>query len=587
MRRVLGHGTLIALSLVFVLPFAWMLTTSFQPDTEYSHNPSAFLPASPSQVDAINGKYMQVYVISLREPITQASVERIKAEGGKCAKTGATLLVLDLDIAEGDVDAAIAIAHTLKYDLGNINKVCFIRHRAVGVGAIVALACNSTVMTPASRLGQCEPLLQLPKVGKFTKPEDVRAALQNELLESARLNGYSAALTMAMIAPDSECWLIARKHPDKFRRELKYALSKDSASGVTPLSAPGAADPAKNAAADWEQVSVVHDGKGLLTLTPDRAAEVAFSKGTVAEAELAKMLDDLAGIAGKQTELADPAVKRTADLLRPLDKRAPIIMGGEMSPPDISRQTPQGWFLLAAAPPPFEKELRHWSYTPTLDNYKVGNRRAPIPLYFRNSLIVCSLTVLGTILSCSLVAYGFSILRWKGRNTIFFIMLMTMMLPGHVTMVPVFRVWTWLNCLDTFVPLVLPAFLGAPFFIFLFRQFFLTIPRDLVDAARMDGSSELGIYARICMPLSVPAIATVALFSFLGSWNDFLGPLLYLHSRENYTLSIGLAMLRDQNQGMYGQLMGVAALMIIPVIVLFFFAQKTFIQGIKTSGIKG
>ena len=191
------------------------------------------------------------------------------------------------------------------------------------------------------------------------------------------------------------------------------------------------------------------------------------------------------------------------------------------------------------------------------------------------------------MLSSSLVAYGFSVLRWRGRDTIFFLMLATMMLPGQVTMVPVFQIWRTLGAVDTFAPLVIPAFLGAPFFIFLFRQFFLTIPHDLIDAARIDGSSELGIYARVVMPLSVPAIATVALFSFLGSWNDFLGPLLYLTSREHYTLSIGLAMLRDQNQSMYGQLMGVAALMIIPIIILFFFAQKTFIQGIKTSGIKG
>lgn len=230
---------------------------------------------------------------------------------------------------------------------------------------------------------------------------------------------------------------------------------------------------------------------------------------------------------------------------------------------------------------------RHVAYTPTLEHYRIALGRAPVLLYFRNSLVVCMLTVLGTILSSSLVAYGFSILRWRGRNTIFFLMLATMMLPGQVTMVPVFQVWRTLGLVNTYAPLIVPAWLGGPFFVFLLRQFFLTIPRDLIDAARMDGASELAIWARIVMPLSLPAIAIVAVFSFLGSWNDFLGPLLYLSDRNQYTLSIGLAMLRDQNQGLHGQLMGVASLMIIPVIVLFLLAQKTFIPGIKTGGITG
>ncbi len=192
------------------------------------------------------------------------------------------------------------------------------------------------------------------------------------------------------------------------------------------------------------------------------------------------------------------------------------------------------------------------------------------------------------MLSSSLVAYGFSVLRWRGRDTIFFLMLATMMLPGQVTMVPVFQIWRTLGAVDTFAPLVIPAFLARP-------VLYLPLPPVLPDHPARPHRRRphrrlqrgLGIYARVVMPLSVPAIATVALFSFLGSWNDFLGPLLYLTSREHYTLSIGLAMLRDQNQSMYGQLMGVAALMIIPIIILFFFAQKTFIQGIKTSGIKG
>jgi multiple sugar transport system permease protein len=228
----------------------------------------------------------------------------------------------------------------------------------------------------------------------------------------------------------------------------------------------------------------------------------------------------------------------------------------------------------------------HLAYNPTLVHYERGLTSVPVLLFFRNTLLVAALTVIGTILSSALVAYGFSILRWRGRDAVFFIMLATMMLPRQVTMVPVFLIWRWLGLVDTFVPLVAPAFFGTPFFIFLFRQFFLTIPRDLIEAARMDGAGELRIWARIVMPLSTPAIAVVGLFAFLGAWNDFLGPLLYLAHQSRYTLSLGLAMFSTQYGTEYGQMMAVATLMTIPIIVLFFLAQKTFIQGIKTSGMK-
>jgi multiple sugar transport system permease protein len=228
----------------------------------------------------------------------------------------------------------------------------------------------------------------------------------------------------------------------------------------------------------------------------------------------------------------------------------------------------------------------HLMYAPTLEHYQKGLTRVPVLLFCRNTLLVSVLTVIGTIVSSSLVAYGFSVLRWRGRDVIFFIMLSTMMLPGQVTMVPVFLIWRTLGMVDTFAPLVVPAFLGSPFFIFLFRQFFLTIPRDLIEAARMDGAGEPRIWATIVMPLSVPAIATVGLFSFLGAWNDFLHPLIYLADQSKYTLSLGLAMFRTQYGSEYGQMMAVATLMVVPIVVLFFFAQKTFIQGIKTSGMK-
>ncbi len=229
---------------------------------------------------------------------------------------------------------------------------------------------------------------------------------------------------------------------------------------------------------------------------------------------------------------------------------------------------------------------RHLAYQPTLDNYTHGIKRVPVPLFLRNTVLVCVCTVVGAVLSSSLVAYGFAILRWRWRDPLFHIMLATMMLPAQVTMVPVFRIWRDLGLVNTYAPLIVPAFLGVPFFIFLFRQFFLGVPRELVEAARMDGAGELRIWATIVMPLSLPAVATVALFAFLGAWNDFLGPLIYLADQDKYTLSLGLAMFRTQYHSEYGQLMAVATLMVLPVVGLFLLAQKTFIQGVKTTGLR-
>jgi multiple sugar transport system permease protein len=257
--------------------------------------------------------------------------------------------------------------------------------------------------------------------------------------------------------------------------------------------------------------------------------------------------------------------------------------------PDTERSQLAPAFIPAPAAVASEVESRtgrHLMYVPTLIQYEKGLTRVPVVVFLRNTLLVCTLTVIGTILSSSLVAYGFSILRWRGRDAVFFIMLATMMLPGQVTMVPVFTIWRRLGAVDTFAPLIVPAFFGSPFFIFLFRQFFLTIPRELIDAARIDGAGEMRIWAGLVMPLSAPAIATVGLFSFLGSWNDFLGPLIYLADQGRYTLSLGLAMFRTQYGSEYGQMMAVATVMVVPIIILFFLAQKTFIQGIKTSGLK-
>ena len=208
--------------------------------------------------------------------------------------------------------------------------------------------------------------------------------------------------------------------------------------------------------------------------------------------------------------------------------------------------------------------------------------------YLSNTLLTAILGVTGTVLSSALVAYGLSRVQWKGREALFNITLSTMMIPFPVLMIPLYSVFRALGWIGTLMPLWVPAFFGGAFNIFLLRQFFMTIPNELSEAARIDGCSEIAIFFRVILPLARPALSVVALFHFLFVWNDFLGPLIFLTKPETYTMGLGLQQYQSQNGGSEHQLlMGASALLVLPIIVLFFFAQKTFIQGISTTGMGG
>lgn len=224
---------------------------------------------------------------------------------------------------------------------------------------------------------------------------------------------------------------------------------------------------------------------------------------------------------------------------------------------------------------------------PTLEHYIGGVQFMPFGTYLKNTVFVAVMSVLGTVLSCSLVAYGLSRIEWVGRNLLFAVIVCTLMIPFQVTMIPLFIIMKNLGWIDTFYPLWVPNFLAPAFFVFMLRQFFMGIPKDLTDAAKIDGSSELGCWWKIVLPLSKPALATVALFTFIGAWGEFLRPLIYLSSDDKYTMAIGLARFRDSQNSEWGMMMAVATLMTVPIIVLFFFTQRTFIQGITMSGVKG
>lgn len=222
-------------------------------------------------------------------------------------------------------------------------------------------------------------------------------------------------------------------------------------------------------------------------------------------------------------------------------------------------------------------------------NYVRATEVMPFLLYARNTLTVCIISLCGQVISSSLAGYGFSRIKWPGRDVVFVLVLSTMMLPYQVTMIPLYIIFRKLHWINTLRPLFVPNLFGAAFNIFLFRQFFMSIPNELSDAARIDGCGEFDIYRRIVMPLSIPVVTTVALFDFLYNWNDFQGPLIYLQTEKIYTLSLGL----QAFGGYYSRnlepatLMAAAAIVTLPAIVLFFLAQKTFIQGITMTGIKG
>jgi ABC-type glycerol-3-phosphate transport system permease component len=223
-----------------------------------------------------------------------------------------------------------------------------------------------------------------------------------------------------------------------------------------------------------------------------------------------------------------------------------------------------------------------------LSNYAAATTAIPFWRYAINSVYISMMVVIGSVVSSSLVAFAFARLRAPGREVLFIILLSTLMLPGEVTLVSTYLIFHYLGWLDTYNPLIVPYFFGSAFYIFLLRQFYLTLPIELDDAAKIDGCGYFGIFARIVLPLSKPALATVAIFAFFNSWNQFQAPLIYLNTMEKFTIPVGLNFFIDQYSGTpWNQMMAASLLAMIPCLVVFFFAQRTFIQGAVLTGLKG
>jgi multiple sugar transport system permease protein len=211
----------------------------------------------------------------------------------------------------------------------------------------------------------------------------------------------------------------------------------------------------------------------------------------------------------------------------------------------------------------------------------------PFNLFIRNTIVIVIFSVIGTLLSSTLVAFAFARLKWWGRDVWFIVLLATLMLPYQVVMIPVYVIFRKLGWLDTYLPLIVPTYLGNPFYIFLIRQFFLTIPNDLEDAARVDGANSLRILLQIFLPNSKPVLLTVMLFAFVAGWNDFFGPLLYLRKLEQMTVSVGLSMFAGYRSPNWPAITAASTLSILPIVVMFVLFQRYFVKGIVLTGMKG
>jgi multiple sugar transport system permease protein len=257
----------------------------------------------------------------------------------------------------------------------------------------------------------------------------------------------------------------------------------------------------------------------------------------------------------------------------------------EVLRPDLLPRQP----TLAAYTAVTAREHRHDRGTPGSEaSARRDAGRFDYFLYARNTLIIALLSLVGMVLSSAIAAYGFARIPFPGRNVLFGICLATMMIPFPVIMVPQYVIFQKLGWIGTFTPLWVPAWFGAAFNVFLLRQFFMGIPRDLEESAMLDGCSRWGCFWMIIMPLSRPALAVVALFHFLTVWNDLIGPLIYLSHRDQFTLALGLQFLQSRSGDTpWNQLMAAATLIILPLLALFLFAQRTFIRGIATTGLKG
>jgi multiple sugar transport system permease protein len=289
--------------------------------------------------------------------------------------------------------------------------------------------------------------------------------------------------------------------------------------------------------------------------------------------------------------MVDVHAQRMRNRRKMRDLTATVVKHGLLVGVGLIFVLPLYWMVMSSIKPNLEMFTIPPTWWPTkflFDRYPEAFTYIPFLQYTGNTMYIAIYNVVASVISCLVVAYGFSCLEWKGRDAVFTLVLATMMLPYQVTLIPQYVIFSKLHWVGTFLPLTFPAWFATPFLIFLLRQFMMTIPKELLDAARIDGANNFDILLQLIAPLCVPGLATCAIFTFMWNWNDFFWPLIFLTDQNKFTLSLGLYnFIGSVARTEWGLLLAASSMMTVPPVVLFFFAQKTFIQGITLTGLKG
>lgn len=550
LRAVFLYGLLLAGSAVFALPFIWMIGSSFKVDREMFGQKLTLFPRRP--VPAVVSPWLDPN--ALPDPATSLSRRSIPVIADR-------LRSMELGLPPSITDTGSAIP----------------------------------ILAPAvfSRLRDTLPraVWDLPDPG-FA--ERLRIEITPELVAdtSHRL------LRRLVFGP---------------LRVRSIDLQEADLTAGTPISGFWTLEVAGDATADWlphdespdthADLAYAFSGKPTNTLVLSRTLDLPFPVDRLARIQLSITPDDSWHALDFQLEYGGKRYRALqSEVLGQINPKVVTLQEyGPLDAPDSNRIKLWIPYRETDSGPQFESRPGKVRLTVTLRqssparalalksarNYRTALRYIPFWRYAATSAFLVIMNIIGNIFACSLVAYAFARLHWPGRNLAFGLMLATMMIPPQVTMIPYFLIIRWLGWYNTLSPLWFISFFGNAFNIFLLRQFMKGIPRDMEDAARIDGCSFLQIYWYVIMPLIKPTLACIAIFTFMAVWNDFMGPLIFLADQQLYPLSLGLYALNVQQGGDFGMMMAGSLLMTLPVIALFFFAQKYFIQGITLTGSKG
>ena len=552
--RAVTHGALLAGCVLFAFPFVWLVGTSFKYDEEIFVYPPRWVPAAPRHVERsphVNAESLEKLrppegLRTDRWPVLWKRLEPILWEKGRGLLREEQLIGLDADrvrpvlgqalfvlVARGvplatwsESDERIVTAVVARVDAPLVDSAWEMIHRALSLRDVSVRDIHYDVhsLGPGSHLDGWEPV-----------EGEVRGRLRSG-------QGEQADLLVAYDFAASERVALAAEFPLPVR-------SADFLGFTLPI----------RQDRSWHRlrVELELDSRRYVCTDPlylgqHRWQELGF-------------------------KLAEKDGRDERDLgvwpLTPADDQ-----GDAFAAPDRFRLT-----LLVERAGPLTALWRKYTYSYRSAYIATEHRWR----YVFNSFYLVALSIVGQAFSCSLVAYAFSRLQWPGRDLLFAVLLATMMLPGQVTMIPVFMIFRHLGWYNTLKALWVPSFFGSAFFIFMLRQFMKAIPTDLEEAARIDGCSLFGIYWRIILPLIKPALAAVCIFTFMNTWNDFMGPLIYVNDQRLYPLALGLFDFRSEHSSEFGMLMAASTLMTLPVIAIFFMAQRHFIQGVTLTGIKG